>query len=259
MYQAALEKSGHSFKLTYEPTPNSGEEARKESKKRKRSIIWFNPPFSKSVKTNVGKQFLQLMDKHFPPGNPLHKIFNRSKVKMSYKCTPNLARKISGHNSKILNLTEGDTESKKCDCRKGPCPVQGNCLQKGVVYQATIKRGGMEDTYIGLTATSFKARWRNHNSNFKTRNPKNATTLSKFIWNLQDQNIDYTLSWKIVSNAKPFNHVTGVCNLCIREKFFIIFKPEMSTLNDRSEIGGPCLHKQSVLLKKILVLVLTIQ
>ena len=31
-----------------------------------RNIIWFNPPFSSNVKTNVGKQFLSLLQKHFP-------------------------------------------------------------------------------------------------------------------------------------------------------------------------------------------------
>ena len=208
------------------------------------------PPLLKICKNQCRQNIFTTDGQALPPWQTPHTIFNRSKVKMSYKCTPNLSRKISGHNSKILNSAEGGTETKNCDCRKGPCPVQGNCLQKGVVYQATIKRWDTLDTYIGLTATTFKARWRNHTSNFKTRNPKNSTTLSKFIWNLQDQKIDFTLSWKIVSCAKPFNHVTGVCNLCIREKFFIIFKPEMATLNDRSEIAGPCLHKQSVLLKK---------
>ena len=141
---------------------------------------------------------------------------------------------------------------KKCNCRKGnECPVDGNCLDEGVVYQATIRRGdGQTDTYIGLTATSFKDRWHNHKSSFKTRNPKNATALSKYIWELEDRNINFDVSWKIVSRAKPINHVTGVCSFCTREKYFIIFKPEMASINSRNEIAGPCLHKHGQLLKK---------
>ena len=124
-------------------------------------------------------------------------------------------------------------------------------MQEGVVYQATVKReDGITDTYIGLTSTSFKVRWRNHKSNFNTRNPKNSTALSKHIWKVKDQNVQNEVSWKIVSRARPFNHVTGVCNLCIREKYFIIFKPEMASLNLKDEIAGPCLHKQKTLLKK---------
>ena len=90
----------------------------------------------------------------------------------------------------------------------------------------------------------------NHKSNFKTRNPKNSTRLSKHIWKLEDENIGYDVSWKIVSRAKPYNHVTNTCQLCTREKFFIIFKPEMASINERNEIAGPCLHKHSKLLKK---------
>ena len=46
-----------------------------EKKKRKRKIIWFNPPYSSTVKTNVGKLFLKLVKQHFPKGHKLHKIF----------------------------------------------------------------------------------------------------------------------------------------------------------------------------------------
>ena len=119
-----------------------------------------------------------------------------------------------------------------------------------VVYQATVKRGdGVEDTYIGLTSTTFKERWSNHKSNFRTRNPKNACGLSRYIWKLQDDQIKYEVSWKIVSRAKKFNHVTGVCQLCIREKYFIMYKPKLATINDKNEIGGPCLHKRGQLLR----------
>ena len=93
-YQAALNNSGYNYKLQFDPTPLQSDEEKQEKKRRKRHVIWFNPPFSRAVTTNVGKQFLTRMDKHFPPGNPLHQIFNRSKVKMLYRCTQNLARNI---------------------------------------------------------------------------------------------------------------------------------------------------------------------
>ena len=47
------------------------------SKKRTQNIIWFNPTFSQTVKTNVAKSFFRLMDKHFPKSYLLYKIFNR--------------------------------------------------------------------------------------------------------------------------------------------------------------------------------------
>ena len=55
--------------------------------------------FSRNVSTNVAKKFLQLLDKHFPPSNSLHKIFNRNTIKVSYSCTQNLGN-IKLHNKK---------------------------------------------------------------------------------------------------------------------------------------------------------------
>ena len=57
---------------------------------RQRNMIWFNPPFSQVVSTIIAKRFLDLLDKHFPQNNQLHKIFNRNTVKVSYSCTPNV-------------------------------------------------------------------------------------------------------------------------------------------------------------------------
>ena len=69
-----------------------------KNRTRTRNIIWFNPPFSKNVGTNVGRNFLNLIDKHFPASNPLHKIFNRNSVKVSYSCMNNCKSVICKHN-----------------------------------------------------------------------------------------------------------------------------------------------------------------
>ena len=183
-YQEALSKSGYNHILKYEENDNQpGSSVPK--RKRSRKVIYFNPPYSKNVKTNVGKKFLQLMDKHFPPGNPLNKIFNRNCVKMSYRCTANLGRKIAAHNAKFLK-TETDgalLRPKECSCRnKEMCPVQNKCLSECVVYQAIVKRSdGVTDSYVGLTENSFKDRRTKHKSSFKTRNPKNASGLSRYV------------------------------------------------------------------------------
>ena len=180
-------------------------------------------------------------------------MFNRNSVKMSYRCTANLQRKIASHNAKILkDETDGKDPPRECSCRnKNQCPVQNKCLTENVVYQAVVERSdGVTDSYVGLTENSFKDRWTKHKSSFKTRNPKNASGLSRYIWKLDDEKINYKIEWKILCRAKPFNNASGVCRLCIREKYFILFKPEMSTINARNEIAGPCLHKASRLLKK---------
>ena len=56
-YQKALDNSGYKHLLTFSsniPTQTSNS----KRKNRKRDIIWYNPPFSKNVSTNIGRTFL---------------------------------------------------------------------------------------------------------------------------------------------------------------------------------------------------------
>ena len=80
LYQNALEKAGYSHKLEF------AEIIPEPKRKRKKKEIWFNPPFNMNVKTNVGRKFLRMVDKHFPRGSVLHPLFNRSKLKVGYRC-----------------------------------------------------------------------------------------------------------------------------------------------------------------------------
>ena len=98
-YQEALNRSGYNHTLEYTPPL----EFNTKKKNRKRSITWFNPPFSLNVRTNIGKEFLNLLDRAFPPDNPLSKLFNRQTVKISYKRMPNMAQAVAGHNTRVLS------------------------------------------------------------------------------------------------------------------------------------------------------------
>ena len=70
-YQNALDKSNFKHKLTYTEDVN---EQKKKNKNRSRKIIYFNPSFYQSVKTNVGKIFFELINKHFKENNELNKL-----------------------------------------------------------------------------------------------------------------------------------------------------------------------------------------
>ena len=66
-YEDALKRSGHNVTLRYaDNSDHANSSTQRTHRSRKRNIIWFNPPFSKNVKTNVGKIFLGLIKKHFP-------------------------------------------------------------------------------------------------------------------------------------------------------------------------------------------------
>ena len=124
-------------------------------------------------------------------------------------------------------------------------------MSEGVVYQATLTYQGEEkEKYIGLTARPFKERHKEHYRNFENINPKNSTTLSRKIWKLKDKNINYEVKWKILQQAKPYQPGSRQCQLCLAEIYFILFKPEESTLNDRSELMGKCRHSNKFKLCK---------
>ena len=54
----------------------------------------------------------------------------------------------------------------------------------------------------------------------------------------------------IKSNLQPFSPISGVCNLCTLEKYYILFKPGIGTLNKREELFNYCMHKKRLLLDK---------
>ena len=126
-----------------------------DNRNRKRKVIWCSPPFNKSVQTNIGEQFLNLVQKHFPEENKFHQIFNKNNVKVSYSCSQNMANIIRKHNNKVLNTDPDKTQSNTCNCReKDQCPLENNCLSPSIVYNAhiTTDESTQEKNYIGLTS-----------------------------------------------------------------------------------------------------------
>ena len=134
-YVEAMQRSGHTGKLEYADNLVS-----KKKKKRKRNIMWFNPPFSEHVKTNIGKEFLRLLAKHFPLHHRLHKICNKFNVKVSYSCMPNMAAIIWRQNKIVLsNKTIANSTTPPCNCRnKVSCPLEGKSRENPVVYKACL-------------------------------------------------------------------------------------------------------------------------
>ena len=136
IYQKAFDNSGYKHLLTFS-SHISTQTSHSRRKNRKRDSIWYYPPFSKNVSTNIGLTFLKLLDTEFIEEHVLHKIFKRNTVKISYSCMPNLKQNIDGHNKSILHNRM--VPPRPCNCRvKTECPLSGNCLKGSVVYQATV-------------------------------------------------------------------------------------------------------------------------
>ena len=246
-YKDALKKSGHDFNLKYEEGPGRGRQ------RRGRKITWFNPPFSANVSTDIGAKFLRIIDTCFPKDHILHKIINRNTVKISYRCMPNMQQVISMQNSKILKQKDQPDPPPRCSCRGGinSCPLGGGCEIKEVVYCAQVTRldNNTTEFYTGLTGGSFKKRYNQHHSDFRNQSKEHKTCLSKHVWKHKRENVPFRVDWKILSRGKVFNPVTKKCQLCLKEKFLIMFSPETATLNARTEMYNTCRHRLTKLLK----------
>ena len=87
-YECALKQSGHDEELIYterkKPVTHTVQNSRKN---RQRNIIWSSPPYSMNVQTNIAREFLNLVSKHFPKNHRYRKILNKNNMKVSYGCT----------------------------------------------------------------------------------------------------------------------------------------------------------------------------
>ena len=90
LLQEAINKSGYDFELKFDPT--ASEKKTRKRNRQKRDILWFNPPYNSTVSTNIGKEFLKLIDESLPSGHKLRKVFNRQTVKISYSKNPKHAK-----------------------------------------------------------------------------------------------------------------------------------------------------------------------
>jgi len=166
---------------------------------------------------------------------------------------PNVQQIINGRNQTVLKTSAQpaqDQAGRTCNCRKkDECPLEGNCLSKGIVYQAKVTSTNRTETYVGLTARDFKARFRNHQVSFNNETRKNDIELSKHIWQLKSKQQHFTIKWKILAKAEPYSNLTKRCNLCTTEKHFIITKPELASLNKRNELISTCRHRRKFILR----------
>ena len=248
IYEKALKDSGYEVCMKYNETA-------KKPRKRQRKVIWFNPPFSVHVKTRIGHIFFNILDKNFPRNHKFHRLFNRSNVKLSYSCMPNMGRIIKSHNEKVLQHQnqEETPDNRSCNCmRPSECPLNGNCLVENIIYKATISSPGIANKhYFGACATTFKLRYTDHKSSIKNERYKNKSQLSNYVWYLKSKKKQFNIQWSIFRKAKPCNNGSNYCDLCTTEKLVIAKSDSRFCLNKKSEIVSTCRHKTKFYLKSV--------
>ena len=133
-------------------------------------------------------------------------------MKVSYSCTPNVGTIIKRHNASVLNAVNPDQRGdsgKTCNCRRPTeCPLKGECLASDIVYQATVATEGTVRTYIGSTATTFKARFGNHKASMTHEKKACQTELSRYIWRLKQSGAEFEVDWKILDRAASYSNIS---------------------------------------------------
>jgi len=257
-YNDALKRSGYDHTIRFAKN-------QRPKYRRKRQVIWFNPPYNAKVSTNIGKAFLQLLNKHFPPTHKYHKIFNRNNVKLSYSCPPNMQSIIYSHNRQVLSklpqssVSKDQTEStstteeqRLCNCKKpADCPMSGNCLKSAVIYKATVRAEDEAKFYIGATEQTFKKRYPKHKDSIEKEKHKSSTSLSKHVWERKKNGTDFTIKWEILKECLPYRCGTRSCNLCLTEKYLILMADPKLCINKNSDLMQKCRHSNKFKLANV--------
>ena len=246
VYESALTDSGHFSSMSY-----NNSHTQNARRNRNKKVIWFNPPYSQNVETNIGKLFIKLVSKHFPKNRKYHKMFNLNTLKLSYCCITNVGNIINQHNSKVLNKTNGNI-NRKCNYRSKPdWPLNGDCLTQCLVYKPISTTSSNNFVYYRTSEGEFKSRYNNHTKSFRNRECMNVTELSKHVWNLKDHGLDNNLSWEVHKKHSPNQCGSKRCDLCLSENVSIICADPDTLLNKRTELISKRQHRNKFLLAKV--------
>ena len=171
---------------------------------------------------------------------------------------------ISAHNKRVLKNRIPTTQGCNCRLNSDPCPLDGQCLTKSVVYKATVTTNQpnlKEKTYHGMTEGFFKNRYYGHKHDFEHKE-KYGTTLSRHIWKIKDiksnlsenrkKSFKWNISWSIKERAPAYQPGSNDCKLCLAEKYHILNEDGNSSLNVRSELLSKCRHRAKWKLCKLL-------
>ena len=195
-----------------------------------------SPPFNQNVTTNVARQFLSLVDKHFPKHHRYHKLFNRNNVKCSYSCKNNMASIISCRNAKVL-APAPEQASRTCNCRQPQnCSFHGHCLTECVVYKASVSAPNKPARpYCGLTEGPFKTRYNGH-----TRSAAGGRLSYQNTSGISKNNTWITRSNGVLPSAQ---HHMSVAHGGVASAFQKKNGDRLGwSINSVEQTGGDCIH-----------------
>ena len=163
-YEQAQRNSNFNEELQHKNKDSEQQTRNEKMRTGRKKNIWFNTPFSFSVKINIGKLLFKMLKKHFPKANSLSKLFNKNTIKISYSGTRNMKSILSNHKKQMLTPKNNQVG---CNCRfKNSSPLHNKCLTSQLIYQADVTNNLDDECkcYLGLAETTFKERYSDHKS-----------------------------------------------------------------------------------------------
>ena len=157
---------------------------------------------------------------------------------------------ISAHSRYTLNPPK---TSFGCNCRnRFLCLLQNKCLTPNIVYQADITSNVDDErgVYLGLSETPFKGRYHNHVRDFNDEIHYNKTKVSKYVWDLKQNNKESHITWTIICkvNGTPKRNF---CRLCLKKLLIIKSSNQGILLNKGSEFISKCRHDNKNLIMNV--------
>ena len=121
--------------------------------------------------------------------------------------------------------------------KKENCPMKGAGLKESLVYYATISCNdkNCKPKLYKESCESSLATTKKH----LTYHSRKMTPSYQY-WNLQMQQLNPQISWKIKEIYKSYIPTSKRCNLCLTEKLEILDNPDKNLLSKRSEIISQC-------------------
>ena len=84
-------------------------------------------------------------------------------------------------------------------------------------------------------ARNFKNRFRKHQATLWSKTVDDQTTLSRYVGEQRERQMNPTISWKmLLENVPDFNLVSEICKLCTGVKDQIVLNPKAATLSHQN-------------------------
>ena len=159
----------------------------------------------------------------------------------------NMKSVIQNHKINLLSKQKAPVTTCSCSCRKkSQYSLSNKCLSKSPVFKAVFSQtlSKINKCYYVTCGKTFKEWHDNHTATFRKKSKQKSTELSKYIWELKQNSIQYQIRGDIASRAR-----TQKCDLCMTEKLTRAKTDPCSLLSTRDEFNSKCKHMSKLSLK----------